>query len=40
MSPQIETMLGFPVSDWLRTDSDFFASRLHPEDRERVLGRG
>jgi len=37
MSPQIETMLGFPVSDWLRADSGFYASRLHPEDRERVL---
>jgi PAS domain S-box-containing protein len=37
MSPQIETMLGFPVSDWLRADSDFYASRIHPEDRERVL---
>ncbi|NUR77150.1 MAG: PAS domain S-box protein [Thermoleophilia bacterium] len=35
MSPQIERMLGFPVSDWLRPD--FFLSRLHPEDRERVL---
>ena len=37
MSPQIETMLGFPVSDWLRSDNDFYASRLHPEDRDRVL---
>jgi PAS domain S-box-containing protein len=37
MSPQIETMLGFPVSDWLRAGGDFYASRLHPEDRERVL---
>jgi PAS domain S-box-containing protein len=37
MSPQIETMLGFPVSDWLRADNDFYASRLHPDDRERVL---
>jgi PAS domain S-box-containing protein len=35
MSPQIETMLGFPVSDWL--EPGFFASRLHPEDTERVL---
>src|SRR3954454_16004343 len=37
MSPQIEAMLGFPVSDWLRAESGFYASRLHPEDRERVL---
>jgi PAS domain S-box-containing protein len=35
MSPQIETMLGFPVSDWLKTD--FFVSCLHPDDRERVV---
>jgi PAS domain S-box-containing protein len=37
MSPQIETMLGFPVSDWLRTDGDFYASRVHPADRDSVL---
>jgi len=37
MSPQIETMLGFPVSDWLQEGSGFYASRLHPEDRDRVL---
>jgi PAS domain S-box-containing protein len=35
MSPQIEAMLGFPVSDWLQ--SGFFLSRIHPDDRERVL---
>ncbi len=35
MSPQIETMLGFPVSDWLQPD--FFITRLHPDDHERVL---
>ena len=35
ISPQIETMLGFPVSDWL--GPDFFISRLHPDDREHVL---
>ena len=35
MSPQIETMLGFPVSDWLQPD--FFLTRLHPDDHERVL---
>src|SRR4029079_6660417 len=37
MSPQIETMLGFPVSDWLQGDQSFFLSRLHPDDRERVI---
>jgi PAS domain S-box-containing protein len=35
MSPQIEAMLGYPVSSWL--EPDFFVSILHPEDRARVL---
>jgi PAS domain S-box-containing protein len=35
MSPQIEEMLGYPVSRWL--EDDFFVATLHPEDRERVL---
>ncbi|MGH3050105.1 MAG: PAS domain S-box protein, partial [Gaiellaceae bacterium] len=35
ISPQIEAMLGYPVSDWLTPD--FFVSRLHPDDREQVL---
>jgi PAS domain S-box-containing protein len=35
MSPQIETMLGFPVSDWLQPD--FFLTCLHPDDHDRVL---
>ncbi len=35
MSPQIEAMLGYPVSDWL--NPDFFPTILHPDDRERVL---
>jgi PAS domain S-box-containing protein len=35
MSPQIESMLGFPVSTWL--GSDFLASRVHPDDRDRVF---
>jgi PAS domain S-box-containing protein len=35
MSPQIETMLGYPVSDWL--EPDFFLTRLHPDDHDRVL---
>jgi PAS domain S-box-containing protein len=34
MSPQIERMLGYPVSKWL--EPDFFVSVLHEEDRERV----
>jgi PAS domain S-box-containing protein len=34
MSPQIEGMLGYPVSRW--TEPDFFLSVLHPDDQERV----
>ncbi|HZQ82715.1 MAG TPA: PAS domain S-box protein [Gaiellaceae bacterium] len=35
MSPQIEAMLGYPVSRWL--EANFFLEILHPEDRNRVL---
>jgi PAS domain S-box-containing protein len=35
MSPRIEAMLGYPVSDWL--EPDFFLRALHPHDHERVL---
>ncbi len=35
MSPRIESMLGFPVSDWLAPD--FFMSCLHPDDYDRVV---
>ena len=35
MSPQIEAMLGYPVSQWL--EPDFFVGIVHPEDRVRVL---
>jgi len=34
MSPQIEAMLGYPVSRWL--EPGFFLTILHPEDHERV----
>ena len=34
MSPQIERMLGYPVSNWLVPG--FFITVLHEEDRERV----
>jgi PAS domain S-box-containing protein len=34
MSPQIERILGYPVSKWL--EPGFFISVLHEEDRERV----
>jgi PAS domain S-box-containing protein len=36
VSPQIETMLGFPAADWL-SESDLWVQRLHPDDRQRVL---
>jgi PAS domain S-box-containing protein len=36
MSPQIEEVLGYPVSDWV-TDPDFFGKVIHPDDRERQL---
>jgi PAS domain S-box-containing protein len=35
ISPQIEAMLGYPISQWLQPG--FFASVVHPEDRERVV---
>jgi PAS domain S-box-containing protein len=34
MSPQIERMLGYPVSKWL--EPGFFITILHEDDRERV----
>ena len=36
VSPQIESLLGFPAADWL-TFPDLWSERIHPEDRERVL---
>ena len=35
MSPQIEAMLGYPVSRW--AEPNFMVDVLHPEDRDRVL---
>ena len=35
VSPQIEGLLGFPAEDWL-VNSDFWWSRMHPDDRDRV----
>jgi len=35
ISPQVETLLGYPVSSWLT--EGFLERCLHPEDRERVL---
>jgi diguanylate cyclase (GGDEF)-like protein/PAS domain S-box-containing protein len=36
MSPQVEALLDYPVTDWLE-DPEFFAKLLHPDDRDRVL---
>ncbi len=36
ISPQIEAKLGFSPEEWLG-DPDFWLSRVHPDDRERVL---
>lgn len=36
ISPQIEDLLGFPAERWL-DDPDFWAGRVHADDRERVL---
>jgi diguanylate cyclase (GGDEF)-like protein/PAS domain S-box-containing protein len=36
VSPQIEEILGYSPEEWM-ADPDLWASRLHPEDRERVF---
>jgi PAS domain S-box-containing protein len=36
MSPQVETMLGYPVQRW-HDEPDLWIRLLHPEDRESVL---
>ena len=36
MSPYVEELLGFPVERWLQ-EPDFFVTRLHPDDLERVV---
>ncbi len=36
ISPQIEGMLGFSISEWL-TDPQLWFRQVHPEDRKRVL---
>ena len=38
ISPQIETMLGFPASRWV-ADHSLWAARMHPDAREHVLER-
>jgi len=36
VSQRAEGMLGYPVDHWLR-ERDFWAARVHPEDRERAI---
>jgi len=36
ISPQIETILGFTVPEWL-ADPELWIKQLHPDDRDRVL---
>ena len=36
VGPQIETVLGFTVSEWL-TNPQLWRERIHPDDRERAL---
>jgi PAS domain S-box-containing protein len=36
VSQQAERILGYPVERWLR-EPDFWADRIHPEDRARIL---
>lgn len=37
VSQQVEAILGFPQRVWMQSDS-FWTERLHPDDRENVLG--
>ncbi len=37
ISPQVETMFGYPQASWF--EPPFFASILHPDDRERVMSQ-
>jgi PAS domain S-box-containing protein len=38
VSPQIEDITGIPAEEWMR-DPNSWASALHPDDREEVIGR-
>ncbi|HZB86325.1 MAG TPA: PAS domain S-box protein [Gaiellaceae bacterium] len=38
ISPQVETLLGYPAVAWL-SDGEFFPKVLHPDDREHVLAQ-
>jgi two-component system, sensor histidine kinase and response regulator len=36
MSPQVEQLLGYPMSEW-EHNRDFWRTVVHPEDRERIF---
>jgi PAS domain S-box-containing protein len=36
VSPQVETMFGYPVADWLG-ELDGWRDAIHPQDRERIV---
>ncbi|MCC7023223.1 MAG: PAS domain S-box protein [Thermomicrobiales bacterium] len=36
VSPRIETMLGYTAEEWM-SSPDFWAERIHPDDRDRVV---
>jgi PAS domain S-box-containing protein len=36
MSPQVEHLLGYPMSEWER-NRDFWRTVVHPDDRERIF---
>ena len=38
ISPQVESLLGYPAVAWL-SDAEFFPKVLHPDDREHVLAQ-
>ncbi len=37
ISPQVETILGISVEEWLKGDSSLWLNLIHPEDRPRAL---
>ena len=38
ISPQVETILGYTPAEWI-SDREFWENNIHPQDRERILGR-
>jgi PAS domain S-box-containing protein len=38
VSPQVEELLGYPISTW-KSGYDFFSHVVHPDDRQRVYAR-